>query len=279
MERRLGLRTCAVAPLAKGRHGRVAAMLRLQENGKTGASGKTRARTTTAMAVIAVIASTAMTTKVRRGQVDPRMVLADLLISTLYVLPRVKNLTASFIYFCTFPSLGCKIPENTWPMNSNINRFHTWPMANEHHSGTADWSKASRSRSAPRGWSIEQLREIGRNLSSRKLIRNRYRFMEMLHHFSVGNGRTGKTWAMTKRGGCSNGKFQRQTVGGGLHRSTLPNLNGHLHTAIVSTVHAVTHSDIMRHPYSRAEPNCSTIQSKFTWWKATGRSFAINYPT
>jgi hypothetical protein len=51
----------------------------VQENGKTGASGKTRAPATTiAMAVMAAIASTAMTTKVRRGQVDPRMVLAEL---------------------------------------------------------------------------------------------------------------------------------------------------------------------------------------------------------
>ena len=66
----------------------------VQENGKTGASGKTRAPATTiAMAVMAAIASTAMTTKVRCGQVDPRMVLAELLISTLSVLPRSKNLT------------------------------------------------------------------------------------------------------------------------------------------------------------------------------------------
>ena len=63
-----------------------------QENGKTGASGKTRAPATTAMAVMAAIASTAMTTKVRRRQVDPRMVLAELLISV----------AASCTYCCTF---------------------------------------------------------------------------------------------------------------------------------------------------------------------------------
>ena len=42
---------------------------------------------------------------------------------------------------------------NQYSANEQRDRFHAWPV---NHSGFADWSKASRSRSAPRGRSVEK---------------------------------------------------------------------------------------------------------------------------